>query len=279
VRVVWSLVISLCASALAAAAPPSKPVRKPAPVGLPADRLSAFADAVIADKQGDYDTAVSRYRSAMDGKEHAAIIYNIADLDRRRERYDQAIRGYKQYLALAPNAPDRAAVQRLIDQLAKTPMTLVVDGEDLDAVVFIDGKPAGPSPLVTSLPDGDHVVDRVGPSSFRHEWIRAVPMGHQQVTAYHRDDPGNVVISTTLRYYNSWRDGGAEFRTNDRFQLEPGRYDTYLVRPGYACTPLSFQVPADGVVYVFIEAPRDHKGDRCMPIKVTAQKLQFKGKP
>lgn len=272
-RLVWFLVF---ASSIAAASP-GKPVRKPAPTGLKADRLGTFADAVIADKQGDYDTAISRYRSAADGGDHAAIVYNIADLLRRSERYEEAIRSYKKYLELAPGAPDRAAVQRLIDQLAKTPMTIVVDGEDLDAVVFIDGKPAGPSPLVTSLPAGEHVVDRIGPASFRHEWVNARPLGYQHITNY-REETGNVVISTTLRSYNSWRDGTTLFETNARFSLPPGRYETALVRPGYACSPLSFQVPPDGVVYVFIEAPRDRRGDQCLPIKVTAQKIQFKGK-
>ena len=274
-RVVWSLVF---ASSVAAAAPPVKPVRKPAPTSLRADRLGTFADAVIADKQGDYDAAISRYRSADNGENHPAIVYNIADLERRRERYEEAIRHYKKYLELAPNARDRAAVQRLIDQLAKTPMTIVVDGEDLDAVVFIDGKPAGPSPLVTSLPDGEHVVDRIGPASFRHEWVMARPLGYQHITN-RSDETGNVVVSTTLRSYNSWRDGNTQFETNARFSLPPGRYETSLVRPGYACSPLTFQVPPDGLVYVFIEAARDRRGDKCIPIKVTAQKIQFKGKP
>ena len=275
-RVVWLVL----ASSVAFASPQKKPVRKPAPVDLPADRLSYFADAVIADKAGDLDTAVNRYRSALSGdKEHAAIVYNIADLDRRREKYEDAIKGYKKYLELAPDAKDRAAVQKLIDDIAKTPMTIVIDGEDLDAVVFVDGKPAGPSPVVMSLPDGEHVIDRIGPASYKHDYVTARPMAQQHVTAYSNERAGNVVLATSARYSGSWRDREIEYRMNDRFTLPPGRYDTYFFEPGRACSPLSFQVPADGLVYVFVDAPRERSAN-CVPIKVTAQKIQFpKAKP
>ena len=278
-RVVWFVL----ASSVAFASPHKKPVRKPAPVDLPADRLSYFADAVIADKAGDLDTAVNRYRSAMSNgdKEHAAIVYNIADLDRRREKYEDAIKGYKKYLELAPDAKDRAAVQKLIEEIAKTPMTIVVDGEDLDAVVFIDGKPAGPLPVVQSLTDGDHVIDVIGPATYKHDYVMARPLAQGHLTAYSNErEAGNVVIATSARYGGGWRDGEIEYRVNDRITLKPGRYDTYFQEPGRACSPLSFQVPADGLVYVFVDAPREAERGKCMPIKVTAQKIQFpKAKP
>ncbi|HLL25526.1 MAG TPA: tetratricopeptide repeat protein, partial [Kofleriaceae bacterium] len=152
--------------ASAAVAAPTKPIRKPAPPGLGADQLETFVHAIIADKAGEYDRAASRYRGL---ETVPAAVYNQADLERRRERYQRALELYRKYLDIAPNAPDRAAVQKLIAQLEQTPMTVVVDGEDLDAVVFIDGKPAGPSPLVTPLADGHHVVDRIGPTSYKHE--------------------------------------------------------------------------------------------------------------
>jgi tetratricopeptide (TPR) repeat protein len=257
-------------SSVAFAAPP-KPVRKPAPAGLDKDQLSAYVEAILKDKAGDYDAAVSRYQRI---KELPAAVYNMADLERRMEDYKRAIELYKQYLDLAPNAPDRAAVQKLIDQLAKTPMTLVVDGDDLDAVVFIDGKPAGPSPLVTQLPDGFHTVDRIGPESYRHDDLVAAPLGYEHDSA-NSQQIGNVVISTS-GYASNWQDGDKTFLVNQRFTLPPGRVDTYYYRPGRASSPVSFDVPTDGLLYVYIDAPRESpKQGSCQRIKVTAQKIAF----
>lgn len=273
VRLAW---LSVLVGSLALAAPP-KPVRKPAPPGLDARALDAFVQAVIADKAGDYDKAISRYQIA--GKDLPAVVYNLADLHRRIEDPERAIELFKRYLELAPKAPDRAAVERLIAELARTPMTIVVDGDDLDAVVFIDGKPAGPSPLVTQLPDGDHVIDRIGPTTHLHDTIAAKPMKRRHLTAY-REVTGNVVLSTSIiGYGGSWKDGDKQFRMGDRFSLPPGRVDTFLFRPGLACSPVSFEVPKDGLVYVFVEGPRDVKREGCTPIKVHAQKIQFPRAP
>lgn len=267
-RFVWLVFVS----SIAFAAPP-KPIRKPAPAGLDAKQISAFVEAIIDDKAGDYDRAISHYDDIKDVA-HAHVAYNLADLHRRREDYERAIKHYKKYLELAPNAPDRVAVQKLIEQLAKTPAMLVVDGDDLDAVVFIDGKPAGPSPLTTQLADGFHVIDRIGPGTYHHGTVDAKPMVHEHETAY-REVKGNVVMSTSAGWGGSWKDGDKTFRMHDRFTLPPGRVDTFFFKPGRACSPVSFEVPKDGVVYVYIDAPRELDRDSCTPIKVTAQKIKF----
>jgi tetratricopeptide (TPR) repeat protein len=270
VRIAW---LALFASTIAFA-DAKKPVRKPAPATLTSDQLRDFVDAIINDKAGRYEEAISDYKQV--DKEEPAIVYNIADIDRRREDYEDAIKGYKKYLDLAPNAPDRAAVQKLIIELEKTPARLVVDGDDLDAVVFIDGKPAGPSPLVTTLAEGEHIVDRIGPTSHSHQRVIAKPLMNQHISGYYSEKTGNVVMSTTTTYGGSWTDRDKQYRMNDRFTLPPGRHDTYFFQPGRACSPVSFEVPpGDAVVYVFIEAPRELDRGKCTPIKVHVQKLQF----
>lgn len=258
-----------------AVAGPRKPVRKPPPPELSTDRLSSFVDAVIADKAGDYEKAISRYRSASDGKEHAAIVYNIADVQHRSEDYEEAIRSYKKYLELAPQAPDRTAVQQLISQLEKTPASIVVDGEDLDGIVFIDGKRVGTSPLVTTLTDGWHTIDRIGPDSYLHDYVNAKPLMQKHITSYAGDAKGNVVLATSSTYGGTWKDRDVTYKMNQRFELPPGKYETHFFEPGKACSPVSFTVPASGLVYVFIDAPRESKRGECTPIKVTVQNLPF----
>lgn len=268
-RLAWLFIL---VSGVAFAGPQGKPIRKPAPADLDADSIESIVDAIMLDKAGDYDGAISRYqRTSL--KDIPAAVYNIADLRRRAEDYDRAIEAYKKYLELAPNAPDRAAVQKLIDQLARTPQTIVVDGDDFDGVVFIDGKPAGPSPLVTTLPDGDHIVERIGPTTYIHRRVRAQPLRTDHITAYN-EASGNVVLSSSEPYSGSWNDGDKRIQMHARFTLPRGRIDTYYFQPGRACSPLSFEVPADGLVYVFVQVS-ETKRSGCTPIKVTAQKLQF----
>ena len=271
-RSAWLVLVSTFVTSTAFAAPP-KPVRKPPPPSLDAKALDYYVDALLHDKAGEYERAVNSYRS-LDEEKLPAILYNIADLYRRMDEPARAIEWYTKYLELAPNAPDQAAVQKLIEQLAKTPASIYVDGDDFDAVVFIDGKPAGPSPLATQLADGRHVVDRIGPSSYQSHTVHAKPMLFDHVHAT-RDATGNVVLSTSSTYGGTWTDGDKTFRMGDRFTLPPGRVDTYYFKPGRACSPLSFEVPTDGVVYVYVEELGEKKRDACVPIKVTAQKIAF----
>lgn len=257
-------------------AAPAKPVRKSPPPDLPADRLGSFVEAVIADKTGDYEKAIQRYRNASSGKELAAIAYNVADLHRRSEDWEEAVRSYKKYLELAPQAPDRGAVQQLIKQLEATPAQIVVDGDDLDAIVMIDGKRAGTSPLVSNLFEGEHVVDRIGPESFHHEYVAGKPMSRKHIRGY-SEAKGNVVMATSMTFGGSWRDNDVLYKLNQRFELPPGKYQTYFVDPKLACTPVSFTVPATGLLYVFVDGPRETKRGVCTPIKVTTQTLTIGG--
>jgi len=278
--------VALCSAGIlsaASAAPPRSPARatrKLAPAALAPDDVAAFARAVIADKAGDLERAVSHYQDANRPTAHAEIAYNIADLYRRMDDLDRAIASYKQYLELAPTAPDRAAVAKLIAQLERTPGTIVIDGDDLDAVVFVDGKPVGPSPQRLQLPERVHVIERIGPASYGTRDVTPRPHRHEHVSlrAY-QETRGNVVFSTTARgMTGSWKDRGHEFRLPGRFTLPPGRHDTFLFEPGRACTPIVFDVPPgdDVVVHVFIAQPekRPPHGE-CMPIAVQANKVQF----
>ena len=269
-RAAWLLLVG----SVAFAAPP-KPVRKPPPPGLTAEQLDNFVDAVIEDKKGELGRAINEYRSSSLADVPAAT-YNIADLYLRQEDYDDAVKYYKKYLEQAPSAPDREAVQKLIEQIQKTPAQVVVSGDDFDAVVFIDGKPAGASPLVTSVAEGKHIVDRIGPTSYVHGYIEAKPMEHEHVAAYehHMKKDGNVILSSSLGTVGSWKDGDKQYEMGHRFTLPPGRHDTFYWEPGRTCSPISFEVPKDGLVYVFVDGDRNAKS-KCIPIKVTAQKITF----
>lgn len=277
-----SLVVgSLLVAAIAAAAPSGSPLsparRKPPPEGFPAEAIEPFVAAILADRAGDLATALRRYQDANKISEQAGTHYNIADLQRRMEHWKQAVEGYRRYLELLPNAPDRAEVERLIAQIEARPGTAVIDGEDPGAVVFVDGKPLGPSPVVLPLPDGRHVIDRITPTgwAYRSLELRPATTEHVRLTSS-REEPGNVVLNGNVRSGGTWRDNGNQYRLPGRIALPPGRHTTYLVSPKRACAPLVFDAPnADELVYVWIEAAEAERPGGCLPIKVQQTKVRF----
>src|SRR5881394_2176811 len=118
--VVGSLLVAAVAAAPSSSAapglaPPAR--RKPPPEGFPADAIEPFVNAILADRAGDLGTALRRYQDANRISEQAGTHYNIADVQRRMEHWKQAVESYRKYLELAPSAPDRAEVERLIAQI------------------------------------------------------------------------------------------------------------------------------------------------------------------
>jgi tetratricopeptide (TPR) repeat protein len=272
---------SLLCAAIAGAAPssPLQPAkRKPPPDGFPAEAIEPFVDAVLADKAGNLSVALRRYQDANKVSEQASTHYNIADVLRRMERWKQAIESYRKYLELAPNAPDRAEVERLIATIEARPGTAVIDGEDPGAVVFVDGKLMGPSPVVLQLADGRHVADRITPTGWWYRSFEMKPATHEHIRlTSQREEPGNVVLNGNLRFGGSWHDNGNEYRLPGRVALPPGRHTTYLVSPNRACSPLVFDAPKpDEVVYVWVEASEAAgRAGGCLPIKVQQTKVRF----
>lgn len=280
------------AYAAPAFAPPPKPgpaVRKPAAVTWTAESLSVFADALLADKGGDLEKAHDFYRRmSSDDKLLPAVLYNQADVLRRMERYKDAIEQYKKYLEAAPDAPDRAEVERLISRLELTPPILTIDGEDPGAVIYVDGILVGPSPQTISVTPGKHSVDRIGPTSYDHDSIDVKPLDvrHLQTSSSNKEEAGNVVLSAaaSIRYSGSWRDGkddsGFMWRMNARLSVAPGRHTTQMFGRDYACGPLAFEVPkSPGVTYVFIDTPGDavkaEESGGCVQINVKVKKVVF----
>jgi hypothetical protein len=267
------------AAPLAPVAPLANPApakRKPPTDKYVPESIEPFVDAVLADKAGNLAVALRRYQDSNKISEQANTHYNIADVQRRMERWKQAIESYKKYLALAPNAPDRAEIERLVAQLEKRPGTAVIDGEDPGAVVFVDGKLIGPSPAVLQLADGRHAADRIIPAGHAHRTFEMKPATTEHIRLNpSREEPGNVVLSSNARYSGSWRDGEQEYRVPGRMALPPGRHSTYFISPNRACSPVVFDAPKpDELVFVFIDAGEAERGG-CVPIKITQTKVRF----
>jgi tetratricopeptide (TPR) repeat protein len=273
-------VLALCllgSSALASPIGGATPVRKPPPDGLSPDNTDDFIRGIAEDKQGKYTDAEHSYERVIyrDSK-NAASYYNLGDLYRRLELTPKAIEAYEKYLANAPDASDKAQVEKLVAKLKAAPANVVIDGRTPNGIVFLDGKRIGASPWVGGVTAGEHRADRLtattyGTSTFTTKNATNV---HEDVSD--REAKGNVLITGSPDLYgSSWKDGDTEYSLHDRFTLKPGKYSTFLVRKDFACTALTFEVakaPALTYVYVTI-AP---KQDKCVPITVKTQTITFK---
>lgn len=235
-----------------------------------------FVEAVLAERAGDWDKAVRSYEDANRKSPHANTYFNIADLYRRMEQYDKAIASYRKYLELSPRAPDRAAVEQLIAQLEQTPGRLYVSGEDLDGMVFLDGKLLGPSPqLVTIADTGRHQLDRVSPTHHHHRIVVMRPMRVAHARMYRGDEePGNVVFSKAPDAAVSAIElpGASRIQVPGRTQLKPGRHRVKLEG---ACNEIELDAPVGKeVTFVYFVGKRQ-PGASCATFTAQQTRVRF----
>lgn len=279
----WLVALVLTGTTIAAAGPdvptykPSPAKRKPATEKYSVESLAAFVDAVIADKAGDLHEAETKYRRIQDDG-HPSTLYNLADIKRRLEHWPQAVEFYKKYLELAPDAPDRRDVERQIEQIENRPPVAVIDGEDMDAVVFVDGKLIGPSPAIVKPIKGPHVADRIGPRTYRHQIFSTHTTGTEHVQMKYEEAEGNVILtgSWALRLAGSWEDDGTKYVLPGRFTLPPGRYETYVKSSKHACNKIAFDVgKGDDLTYVYVDVAPTDRGQFCKDLTVKQQKIRL----
>ena len=279
----WIVAIVLAGTMVASAAPdvlpfkPSPAKRKIASEKYSPESLARFVDALIADKAGDLDEAESHYRRIVkDG--HASTAYNLADVKRRLEHYPQAIEFYKKYLELAPDAPDRKEVERIISLIENRPPVAVIDGEDMDAVVLVDGKLIGPSPALMMPTQGPHVADRIGPKTYSHRKFSTARSNTEHVKMKYEEAEGNVVLSgaSMLNLAGSWEEDGTKYLLPGRFTLPPGHYETYVKSSRDACNKISFDVgKGDEITYVYIDFKPGDSATYCKRLTAKQQKIRL----
>src|ERR1043165_3367260 len=66
---------------------------------------------------GKFDEALDQYRTAFDAKPLPAFLYHFRQCYRNLGDLDQAIFSFKKYLKLEPEAENKEAVERLIEDL------------------------------------------------------------------------------------------------------------------------------------------------------------------
>jgi tetratricopeptide (TPR) repeat protein len=262
------VVLGLVASA-ALAGPKRLPPRLTKAAG------DAFTAAQKADAKGDLDEAVKQYRRAHAIAPHPDTMFNIADVQRRAEDYDDAITSYEKYLELAPQAADRKAIEKLLAELRALPGTLEIESDEPDGKVFVDGTYAGKAPIKVKVLGGTHQIDVITPITYGHMACPVSVGGKRdcRVGAKPRDD-GNVVISGSWILGGlSWPVGDQRFEVRGRFTARPGHYELKIDER--QCEPLALDVPAgDQLTYAYITFV-DPKARGCRRFEIKQQRVKL----
>jgi tetratricopeptide (TPR) repeat protein len=152
------LVLTLT-SALLAAVPAPTPVDQ-ASLGK-ARELFQSGNTLFA--QGRFAAALSLFEEAWKLKPHPTIQFNLARCHEQLGDPSRALRAYREYLKLAPDAADREGVFSSIARLERKMrerglQQLTVEADRPEAQVKVDDVILGKAPATTALPLGPHRV-------------------------------------------------------------------------------------------------------------------------
>jgi hypothetical protein len=119
-------------------------------------------------KQARYAEAISKFEEAYALKPHPVIYFNIGKCHEQLGDTAKALRAYRDYLRLSPDASDRETVNDAIANLErrlkeKGVQQLMVFAEPSSAIIEVDGKPLGSSPASVELPAGNHKLSVKAP--------------------------------------------------------------------------------------------------------------------
>lgn len=147
-----ALAAFLIACSFAGAAPAAEAVAK-----------QLFQRGEEAYKEGRYAEAVELFLRAYEEDPHPALVYNVGQAYEKSGDVPNALRSYRSYLRLAPQAEDRGVVELRVKHLEERlrergvqQVTVISDpaGADVD----VNGRRVGTTPWTGELKPGSHTV-------------------------------------------------------------------------------------------------------------------------
>lgn len=94
-------------------------------------------------KLGRFSAALKEYQKAFDAEPLPELLYNIGQCYRNLGDYEHAVLNFRTYLNLLPNAPDKAEVETLIENLQDK----IARGEGAGMGLGPNSAPAAPRPF------------------------------------------------------------------------------------------------------------------------------------
>lgn len=249
-----------------------------------------FGRGLIGLRQGRLSLALGGFDRSFKAEPHAATAYNLAAVWSLLENPEQTTKYLAEYLRLAPKAADRKEVEALLKAIKLADPTVTIGGntlttrfdKEVDAILLLDGKQIGASPVTVQLKSGHHIAERITAHTYEARPFEAVA-GQRAYWELPGEDnlQGNVVINTSAALFTTpyesmwtWSEGEQEIRTRAVSKLTPGTYKTDA--RGQLCTPIEFVVkPGDVLTYVFLDGQPRQAGKKCIDVvRATTQYLR-----
>ncbi|MBK7583215.1 MAG: PEGA domain-containing protein [Myxococcales bacterium] len=123
----------------------------------------AFEAGAQAYREGRYPDAVRHFLEAYEEDRQPALIYNAAQAYEKAGDVPNALRSYRRFLRLSPDADDRPTVELRVKNLEgrlrqQGVQQVSVFSTPSAAEVELDGKPAGKTPWSAEIAPGRHVI-------------------------------------------------------------------------------------------------------------------------
>lgn len=124
----------------------------------------AFGAAQKLYQASRFAEALKKFEEAQALKPHPVIVFNIARCHELMGNSAQALKAYREYLRLSPDATDKAAVQASIAKLEKkvpavVTQTLIVNAEPPGATIAVDGKKVAAATVTIDVSAGEHTLE------------------------------------------------------------------------------------------------------------------------
>lgn len=157
---IYALVIALTLSAPGKKPPPPAAAEETGDVAK-AKELFQWGQKLY--KQARYAEAIAKFEEAYAVRPHPVIYFNIGKCNEQLGETAKALRNYRDYLRLAPDAKDRETVTDAIANLErrlreKGQQQLMVFADPPSARISVDGKELGSSPASVELVAGNHTL-------------------------------------------------------------------------------------------------------------------------
>lgn len=213
-------------------------------------RAARLAESAVAlGRSGEYAAALSLFEQAYSLAPEPVLLYNIGRVAEKLGDYKKAAGALRAFLEVEKDAEKRAKAKETLDAVsAHLPAFVTVSCPVAGAVVEVDGKPAGRTPLQSPLEvkPGKHVVKVLAPAKKPFERTVEVKGTESiEVSAALEDEPATVALVIEPSAARVVVDGKAvEARTREALVLAWGAHTLRVEADGYEVSEQRFEVAA-----------------------------------